>query len=82
MSTTITGLVTNVEPVRNTTNGNTVQRVTLSVASSGWPDVIELLTKPDSSIGQIIGNAEFREQPHIFTLNRALRIQSAIPAGI
>lgn len=40
MSTTITALVTNVERVGATVNGNTVKRVTLSVADDGWPGVL------------------------------------------
>lgn len=82
MSTTITALVTNVERAGTTVNGNTVKRVTLSVADDGRPGVVEMLTARDSAIALEIENQEYRDIPHIFTLNRALRIQSAIPAGI
>ena len=82
MSTTITALVTNVERVGATVNGNTVKRVTLSVADDGWPGVVEMLTARDSAIALEIENQEYRDTPHVFTISREMRIVSAIPAGI
>ena len=82
MSTTITALVTNVERVGATVNGNTVKRVTLSVADDGWPDVVEMLTARDSAIALEIENQEYRDTQHVFTISRGMRIVSAIPAGI
>lgn len=82
MSTTITALVVDVKPVRNTDFGNTVKRVTLSVATEGHPGVVEMLTGRDSAIGASIENQEYRDIPHVFTISREMRIVSAIPAGI
>lgn len=82
MSTTITALVIDVKPVRNTDAGNTVKRVALSVATEGHPGVVEMLTARDSAIALEIENQEYRDTPHVFTISRGMRIVSAIPAGI
>ena len=75
MSTTITALVIDVKPVRNTDAGNTVKRVALSVATEGYPGVVEMLTGRDSAIGASIENQEYRDKPHVFTISRDLRIK-------
>lgn len=82
MSTTITALVIDVKPVRNTDAGNTVKRVALSVATEGHPGVVEMLTARDSAIALEIENQEYRDTPHVFTISRGMRIVSAIPAGV
>lgn len=82
MSTTITALVIDVKRMNNTPSGNPIWEVTLSVASAGHPGVMQLRTQPDSSLAGRIDNKEFREKPHIFELTLAMRLRSAIPAGL
>lgn len=82
MSRTITALVIHAEPRGTTKAGNPTYDVTLSVASEGWPGLITLPTEPDAAINYGITNVNFENQPHIFTLTRTNKIESAIPAGV
>lgn len=69
----VTGRVVDAQPAGRTRNGNTTKRVTVRTASGE-----EILrTAPDSSIGIAIGNAEYREHEHVFTLNGHGRITTA-----
>lgn len=70
---TVIGRVVDVQPIGQTRNGNTTKRVTIRTASG---DEI-LRTAPDSSIAIAIGNLEFREADHEFTLNAHGRITKA-----
>lgn len=69
----VRGRVIDVRPVGQTRNGNTTKQVTVRTASG---DEI-LRTAPDSSIAIAIGNLEFREIEHEFTLNAHGRITTA-----
>lgn len=72
---TVTGRVVDVQPIGQTRNGNTTKQVTIRTAHAE-----EILrTAPDSSIAIAIGNAEYREHEHVFTLNGHGRIESARP---
>lgn len=67
---TITGIVTDVKRAGKTRNGNSTYDVTLSVATEGYPGTVTLRTKADASLNFCIANAEYREAPHVFGVER------------
>lgn len=69
MARTISGIVCTVKRGPNTVNGNSRKTVTLSTPTAGYPGTVELRVAPDSSIGQVIENAEYADRPHVFELN-------------
>lgn len=70
----VSGLVISIKHVGTSRNGNPTVRVTLSTATEGFPGVAEFLTTTDSMLAYGIGNAEYRDKPHIFGLTRANRL--------
>ena len=70
----VSGLVTKVERVGTSRNGNPTMRVTLSTPTEGYPGTAEFLTQTDSMLAYGIGNSEYRDKPHIFGLTRAHRL--------
>lgn len=79
MTNTITGIVTHTERVGTSVNGNPTYLVELRDDTA--PDgsaYSSHRTMSDAMIAYAITNADYREQPHVFTLTRAGRIRSAM----
>ena len=76
---TVTGIVTHTKRVGTSVNGNPTYEVEIRDDHAAIGEAYSLhRTMSDSMIAYAIENAEYRNEPHVFTLTRAGRIRSAM----